>query len=223
MIPIGIGALLGAGINAGALSVSGTSSTALAAILGVVLFLLILLRRRFDVARWPIVVLYLATLAGALILGAWLFNKNPALSTWLRLVPAQPPDMMAVFERMLTDHRWSGSGAGTFEAMARIYQNSEMPNALKPPSTTIALLIELGTIGLIGATAIAAALFVKLFSGALRRGRDWFFPAAGAACVAIAACEAFVGSGLLQPAVATVLAIIVGLGLSQSFSQSAPP
>lgn len=61
---------------------------------------------------------------------------------------------------------------------------------------------------------------VRLFFGALQRGRDSFFPAATAGCVLFALVQSFAGPGLLRPAAILCLSVIVGLGLSQSVSQS---
>ena len=124
---------------------------------------------------------------------------------------------------MIADGRWFGAGAGTFAAIGRIYQNPEASGVLVAPSTAVALLVDIGWIGLSGAMVAWLALLVRLFRGALERGRDLFFPAAAAACLTFAFGEAFVGAGSLQPSVLSVLAVIAGLGLSQSVSQTARP
>jgi hypothetical protein len=67
----------------------------------------------------------------------------------------------------------------------------------------------------------ALSLLTRLVSGALRRGRDSFFPAAAAACLCFGIVQGFAGPGLLRTAAIMFLAAIVGLGLSQSVSQAA--
>jgi hypothetical protein len=52
--------------------------------------------------------------------------------------------------------------------------------------------------------------------GAIRRGRDSFFPSAAAAGILVALCEGFVDSSLLSPTVQIIVAVMTGLGLSQS-------
>jgi hypothetical protein len=121
---------------------------------------------------------------------------------------------------MITDGRWLGAGAGTFDAVARIYQNPEASSALVAPSAAVALLVDMGWVGLLGAALASVTFLVDLFRGALERGRDSFFPSAAAACLTFAVGEAFVGAGLLHTSVVTVLAVITGLGLSQSVSQT---
>jgi hypothetical protein len=220
-IPIGIGALAGMLINLAALLTIGTASNAVAAAFGVALLALIFLVRRLDLSTWPIAALSIAAIVAAALMIAWLGEKNPSAPALLRFLPGLPSASLTALDRMLAEGRWLGSGAGTFAQVARIYQGGDDTIALVAPTTATAVAIELGWVGLLGAVAISLALLVKLVRGALKRGRDSFFPAAAAGCVAAASFEAFVGSGLLQSSVATLLAIIVGLGLSQGFSQTA--
>jgi hypothetical protein len=88
--------------------------------------------------------------------------------------------------------------------------------AVEPSSSIAKAAIELGLAGLIAILLAAIQLFVVLFQGSLRRGRDWFFPAAAAACVVVLACEAFCDPSLTQSSNQIVVAVIVGLGLSQT-------
>jgi len=220
-IPIGIGGLLGALVNAGALAETGGAAGGTAAAFGVVLFALILIIRRLDLTVWAIAVLCAATLVGAAIMVAWLAAKNSATPALLRLLPEGLSASQAVIERMLAEARWLGSGAGTFQAVSRLYQGSDATGPVQAPTAAVKVAVELGWVGLASLVAISCALLVKLFRGALQRGRDSFFPAAAASCVATASFAAFADSGLLQPAVVSMLAVLIGLGLAQGYSQSA--
>jgi hypothetical protein len=71
--------------------------------------------------------------------------------------------------------------------------------------------------------AIAIGLVVNLYRGALVRGRDSFYPAAGAACTIIILGQAFCDSSLLQSGVAVVGGIMIGVGLAQSVSRGDGP
>lgn len=218
-LPIGIAAAIGVLVNSAALLQTGDTSSLVVTGFGVALFVILIVIRRLDLGRWPVLALSIALAAAALILMGWLLNKSPTGSTLMRFVPGSAS--LAQIERLLSEARLVGTGAGTFEEIARIYQDSDASAALAPPSTAIAWAVELGWLGLVGAIVIGLVILTKLFRAALRRGRDWFYSGAAAACVAIVSFEALMGAGLLHPAVAAVLALVVGLGLSQGFSQSA--
>ncbi|WP_245162645.1 hypothetical protein [Bradyrhizobium vignae] len=217
-VAIGLCGLVGALVSAAAiLGFSGTNS-AIAAAFGVVVILLILVIRRLDLSPLAASALSLAALIGASIVLTFLFEKSsgPIL---LRLVPEMGTETKAVLERMLADTRWLGAGAGTFAAMGRIYQ-SDAGAVLTAPSAATSVFAGTGWIGLAAMIAVSLIALVRLFFGALQRGRDSFFPAAAAACVLFALVQSFAGPGLLHPAAILCLSVIVGLGLSQSVSQS---
>jgi len=217
-IVLGLLGLVGALVSALAIfGLSGTNS-AIAASFGIVLILLILVIRRLDLSPLAVGALSLAALIGAGIVLTFLFEKSsgPVL---LRLVPEMGTETKAALERMLADTRWFGAGAGTFGAVGRIY-HSDAGAILTAPSTATAIFAEMGWIGLAAMIAVSLIALLRLFFGALQRGRDSFFPAAAAACVLFALVQSFAGPGLLRPAAILCLSVIVGLGLSQSVSQS---
>lgn len=217
-IAIGLCGLVGAVVSAAAIfGLSGTNS-AIAASFGIVLILLILVIRRLDLAPLAAGALSAAALIGATIVLTFLFEKGsgPIL---LRLVPDVGPEARAALERMLADTRWFGAGSGTFSAVARIYQ-SDTGAVLTAPSAATAIFADLGSIGLAAVVVVSLVVLVRLFFGALQRGRDSFFPTTAAACLLFALVQGFTGPGLLHPAAILCLAVIVGLGLSQSVSQS---
>lgn len=217
-IVLGLLGLVGALISALAIfGLSGTNS-AVAASFGITLILLILVIRRLDLSPLAAGALSLAALIGAAIVLTFLFEKSsgPVL---LRLVPEMGAETRAALERMLADTRWSGAGAGTFAAVGRIYQ-SDAGAILTAPSAAMAVFAEMGWLGLAALIAASLLALVRLVVGALQRGRDSFFPASAAACLLFALVQSFAGPGLLRPAAILCLAVIVGLGLSQSVSQS---
>ncbi|MEY9732155.1 hypothetical protein [Bradyrhizobium yuanmingense] len=217
-VAIGLCGLVGALVSAAAtFGLSGTNS-AMAAAFGVVLILLILVIRRLDLSPLAASALSVAALIGAAIVLTFLFEKNsgPIL---LRLVPEMGTETKAALERMLADTRWFGAGAGTFSAVGRIYQ-SDAGAVLTAPSAATSVFAGMGWVGLVAMIAVSLLALVRLFVGALQRGRDSFFPAAAAACVLFALVQSFAGPGLLHPAAILCLSVILGLGLSQSVSQS---
>jgi hypothetical protein len=121
---------------------------------------------------------------------------------------------------MLTDAHWYGAGIGAFRSVGHIYQNADSLTPLTAPSAAVAIFVGAGWIGLVATIVIACAILWRLVTGALRRGRDSFFPSAAASSVSFAVLQSFMGPGLLAPAALLVLSAVVGLGLSQSVSQS---
>ncbi|MDA9527669.1 hypothetical protein ACM42_04310 [Bradyrhizobium sp. CCBAU 25338] len=217
-VAIGLCGLVGALVSAAAIFWFSGTNSAIAAAFGVVLMLLILVIRRLDLSPLAASALSVAALIGAAIVLTFLFEKHsgPVL---MRLVPEMGAETKAALERMLADTRWFGAGAGTFAAVGRIYQ-SDAGAVLTAPSAAMAVFAGMGWIGLAAMIAVSLIALVRLFFGALQRGRDSFFPAAAAACVLFALVQSFAGPGLLRPAAILCLSVIVGLGLSQSVSQS---
>lgn len=217
-IAIGVCGLVGGLVSAVAIfGLSGTNN-AIAAAFGIALILLILVIRRLDLSPLAAGALSIAALVGAAIVLTFLFEQSSG-SLLLRLVPDIGAEAKAALERMLADTRWFGAGAGTFAAVGRIYQ-SEAGADLLAPSAATAIFADMGWIGLMATVAVSLLALIRLFFGALQRGRDSFFPAAAAACLLFALVQSFVGPGLLRPAAILCLSVIVGLGLSQSVSQS---
>ncbi|QPF87106.1 hypothetical protein IC762_12735 [Bradyrhizobium genosp. L] len=217
-VAIGLAGLAGVLISAVAIFGFASTNSAVAATFGMVLLLLILVIRRLDLSTIAATALSVAALVGAGIVLAFVFEKSTGL-TLLRLVPPLPAETTAALERMLADTRWLGAGAGSFAAVGQIYQ-SDAAALLTAPCAAVGIFADTGWIGLAAAIIVAAALLIRLFFGALQRGRDSFFPAASAGCLCFAMVEAFAGPGLLRPGAVICLAAIIGLGLSQSVGQS---
>lgn len=217
-VAIGLCGLGGAVASAVAVfGLSGTNS-ATAAAFGLVLILLILVIRRLDLSPLAAAAISAAALIGAIIVLTFLFEKS-AGSVLLRLVPDVEAETRAALERILADTRWFGAGAGTFSAVGRIYQSGPGA-ALTAPSAAIAIFADTGWIGLVATLVWGGMALVRLFFGALQRGRDSFFAAAAAGSLVFALVQGFAGPGSLRPTAILCLSVIVGLGLSQSVSQS---
>ena len=76
--------------------------------------------------------------------------------------------------------------------------------------------IELGRPMLWILSGATLLVIVALVRGALRRGRDSFYPALGAGSVIALLIASFANAGVFTPAVSIVAAAIVGLGFAQS-------
>ena len=138
----------------------------------------------------------------------------------LRFAASAASSGVPMTEQMMMDTHWTGAGAGAFLALAPIYQNINDPDVPTAPTTAAAIAIDLGRPALVFILAMMIAAAVLLGAGALRRGRDSFYPAAGAGCVVALAIEMFTDATALSTTVQIISAAIIGLGLAQSRSRS---
>jgi hypothetical protein len=178
--------------------------------------------RRLGLGGWG----YVAAAATAITIGISFFVFQPAIrATDLTLVFATqaPPSLISITQRMLADGTWTGSGAGTFAALLPIYRDAEDyiagPSA---PSAAAAIVVEFGRPALWLAMIVVTATIGALLRGALRRGRDSFYSAAGAGCLVTITLLSFHDSGLFTVTVSVIVAAILGLGIAQMRSQPIP-
>jgi len=123
---------------------------------------------------------------------------------------------------MLADAPWTGTGAGTFAALAPIYRAADAAASAAAPTAAAAIAVELGR-PLLWIMALAAlGAVAALLRGALARGRDSFYPAAGAALMVTLLLRAFGDAGVLTTPVAIVAAGALGLAAAQSRSRTLP-
>jgi hypothetical protein len=176
--------------------------------------------RRLGFGSWGILAIVLPGVA----LAAFLAASNPALGTKnfsLIFATQAPESLLGTTQRILADAPLWGNGAGTFSTIAPIYSNiDERIPVSGAPTVAAAAAIELGSplLWFIVVTTIGA--IVVLFRAALQRGRDSFYPTAGAACLLTLLFLGFVNVGLLGMASAIVAAATVGLAFAQSKSRS---
>ena len=132
-----------------------------------------------------------------------------------------PESLIGTTQRVLADTPLWGNGAGTFSAIAPIYSDiDETVPIVGPPTVAAATAIELGSPALWFVMVATMAAIVVLFRAAMQRGRDSFYPTAGASCLLTLLLLAFVNSGLLGMAEAIIAAATVGLAFAQSKSRS---
>jgi hypothetical protein len=207
-------------ICATTLVLDGTRQEQVAAACGVALLVCITIIRRLQLQLWGIAIIAIS-LTGVAIL---LFAAQPSgrsRSLLLSFVVSSPTSPPSVSERVLRDAPFAGTGAGTFAVVAPIYREMDDPPTDSVAATTAASLgIELGRPLLWLIVAATAASTVFSLNCCLKRGRDSFYPAMGASCLATMLLLSFVNPGLLGNAAGLIAAITLGLAIAQSKSRT---
>jgi hypothetical protein len=175
--------------------------------------------RRLGLGPWGIAAIAVPAIGLAVILIA----SEPGLRTKgvaLAFANPLPSALTSASQHILDDAAWTGTGAGTFAAIMPIYRGIDDPAISTPPTAVAALSIELGRpmLGLIVAVIVGA--IVILLRASLRRGRDFFYPAAGAGCLIALLLLSFTNAGILGTATAIIAAAVLGLAFAQSKSRT---
>jgi hypothetical protein len=123
---------------------------------------------------------------------------------------------VAITQRIMSDVPWTGTGAGTFEFLIPIYRVSEEPVVATAPTAGASIAVEMGRPMLVVFVVVVLYVVLMLANGALRRGRDFFYPAAGAGCLVMLLSLAFDNTGVLGKATSTLAGAVLGLALAQS-------
>jgi hypothetical protein len=208
--------LAGSACCLGAITVTGRTNILIAAGFGIGVILLAGASRLIALRPVTLAMLFAIPALAAAGLVAVRLEDNPTVVAILRLATSASTDSVAVTQRALSDAKWVGNGVGTFDALVPIYREFGGTLLVEPASTMARIAIEWGRPASIVLILIAAQLFVLMFTGALRRGRDWFFPAAASACILVLFCEAFCDQSLTHPSSQIIAVVITGLGLAQT-------
>ena len=143
------------------------------------------------------------------------------LDITLRFNATSSRAFLELTQRIVADTGWLGSGAGTFPALLPIYQQAGVPaTELVAPTTAAGLLIGLGAPVLWMIVISSVAGIMWLLIGALQRGRDSFFAAAGAGCGVLLLVQIFANSSLSDRATVLVLTGVFGIALAQRVSRT---
>jgi hypothetical protein len=194
---------------------SAPTNVVIATAFGLAVMLFIAIARRFALSPWSSAILFTTFVVMAIGIVVVRAEGNASAGI-LRFATSATEQSLAVAQRSLSDARWLGSGVGTFGSLAQVYQDFGTAPIFEAPTTAVSIAIEWGWPALVILAGFAIQLFAFTFRGALKRGRDSFYPAAAAASVAVVFCEAFCDSSLMHPTAQIIAATIVGLGLAQS-------
>jgi hypothetical protein len=202
-----------------ALAVSSTSTAMIAAAYGFGALIAVFVIRRMGLGPWGVA----AVAVPAIGLAVLLIASEPGLRTKgvvLAFAAPSSPTLTSAAQRILDDTAWTGAGAGTFAAIMPIYRDIDDQETSIAPTAAAALSIELGRpmFWLIVAAIVSA--IVILLRASLQRGRDSFYPAAGAGCLIALLFLSFMNAGILGIGTAVIAAAILGLALAQSKSRT---
>jgi hypothetical protein len=172
--------------------------------------------RRLRIGRWGKLELVSLAILGA----AGFIATTPGIQD-LGLTLAWSPRASgsdAIAQRILSDVPWTGTGAGTFEFLLPIYRAADETEVSAAPTAAASILIEMGRPMLLVVMSMTVLGIGMLIQGTLRRGRDSFYPAAGAGCLVALLILAFGNTGVLGPATSSLAGAILGLAIAQSRS-----
>jgi hypothetical protein len=206
-----------------ALASAASTGVMIATGYGAAAFLAAMAIRRLGLGAWGVA----AVAVFALSTLAMLVANVPGLRSSrlpLALATDSPASLTEMTNRMLDDSPWIGTGAGTFDALASVYREADDPFTAvgaPPPTTASVVAIELGKPVLWSIVSVVLVLFAVLFRASLQRGRDAFYPAAGAGCLITLLLLSFMNAGLSGTAAIMYAATALGLAFAQSKSRTA--
>jgi hypothetical protein len=214
-------ACLGAiAVCSAAVFVSSTSQTYFAVICGVTILAVMINMRRLGLGLWGLsAIVSVVSVVVIAVIAVQFGSQNVGLE--LAFANHAPAPLIAVTHHVLTETSWTGTGAGTFAAVLPIYRDvDELAAGLIAPTAVAAITVEMGRPFLWVILLAAIALVITLLRGAFRRGRDLFYPVAGASCVVVATLLAFGNAALFSTPVLIIAASVVGIAIAQSKSRS---
>jgi hypothetical protein len=212
--------LAGAAICGISLLVVGRPPVLIAASVGVGAFLAVTTVRRLGLgAGTDNTIAWLAIVVLIVIAIVFADFHATASNAFLRYA-VESSSLNSMTQRILSNAGWAGSGAGTFELLLPIYgEAGSVTRGFTAPTAAAKLTAELGAPAFWALLGMSLILLFLLVQGALERGRDWVYPALGAACIPMLAFEAFCDVSLFSTTVLLFSAIALGLGLSHRSSR----
>lgn len=197
-----------------AISFNATGPLIFAIICGLATLIIVVSIRRLGLGSWGCSAI-IATAMVAVISIVVVHLPTRTMDLTLAFVTHGP--LVSITGHILADGTWIGTGAGTFAALLPIYRDvDDLAAGSAAPSTAAAIAVEMGRPFLWTAVAVATAAAMFLLRGSLRRGRDSFYPAAGASCIVVLAVLSFINAGLFGATTAIIAPAILGLALAQS-------
>jgi hypothetical protein len=184
----------------------------LAAMLGVGVLLAVWAIRKWRLGLWGHT--GMAALAAVAVVG--FFTIAPAKKDADVTLAFSTQARTSSIERMLSDTKWGGSGAGSFEAFLPIYRDTNELDSLEIPTAAATIAIEMGKPFLCACVIIFLTAASTLFRRALLRGRDYVYSSVGAGCIIALLVSIFSNNGSLGFVASVMISVLCGLAFAQS-------
>ncbi len=207
---------------AGALLLSASRAGVAATAAGIMAMLYLLRRGRARISFVRLAIIVGAVSIAVLFLaGAAFLHKASLLGDTANL--NRVVIWRASFEAFLAAP-WLGWGLGAYNDIYAIHQpiSIPLPND-KAHSTPLEFLVEMGLVGALPAFVACVLPWSICFLGGLRRSGERELPAAAFAIAAVPILHSMLDFSLQMPAIAFVVATVLGLGWAQSFSPVEKP
>jgi hypothetical protein len=206
-------------ICAGAVALAHSVNSLFAAAIGLVILLGVIMIRRFGfVLGGACSVALIGCVLAVAFFGEG--SSQNGLDFSIRFAP-KSVSSSAMAQRLLADSTWIGTGAGTYHDLVPIYRDpNESTGNEYPPTAAGQFSVEWGRPLFWAGVTLAIVMIVKLARAGLNRGRDSFYPAAGASALAVLLISAFGNPGLTGATMLILSGAVLGLALAQSRSRA---
>jgi hypothetical protein len=217
LVPIGV-AIAGLAVCSCTLIAGDTSHAIFAAACGLAIVAIIYAARRLGFGpRAGLAMGSLAVVAVAMII--WTKGNQAVGDVSLRYMTDANNQVVTLDSRILDAVGLTGSGAGTYPAVSTIY-GAEGSSDIRPATFAAQIAIELGRPALWVIVGLTCALIVMFARSAFSRGRDCFYPLAGAGVTVAMVLDCFTNATLTNPAISLLVAVTLGLGFGQSVGRN---
>jgi hypothetical protein len=215
-------ALVAFGICTLSLVIFSRAPVGVAAASGLATLVILMVIRRLGFGLWAADTIAAMAISVVIIIAIAVAETHAGSgSAMLRYATHSDSSLISMTQRIIADTGWPGTGAGTFAMLLPIYGDSSTGTVGTPaPAAAAQIAIELGRPALWAILIMTIVALILLSRGALRRGRDSFYPAAGAGCIVVLMLEAFCDASLFSTAVLICTATALGLGLAQRVSRT---
>ncbi len=195
------------------MSRGGVTST-LAALLVLILFLGVFLRMAGPV--------YKAAASSVLAAGlAVIFFSGEGLLDRLTATDLEREARVLRFEQTwqaIENSPWTGHGIGSYEQSFFLYADERTVTSYKAHNDWLETMFDLGLPAALVWFAVLGGLALRCVMGFFRRGRDHVYPAVAFCACILVGMHSLVDFSLQIPAVAVTFAVLLGVGVSQSWS-----
>jgi len=115
---------------------------------------------------------------------------------------------------------WTGYGIGSYEQTFPVFADEKTSHYRKAHSDWLEMIFELGKPAAVLWFAVLAGLTIRCLVGFFRRRRDHVYPAVGFCAAILVGLHSLVDFSLQIPAVAITFAVLLGVGVAQSWGGS---